>query len=88
MGIYLYKLDGDKIMNPFLKDRKNPNIKPSKYIRDLFKDKKENDTFEVELYGYTIPQMRANMYDVLKHTNFKYKTRTDNNRLYVFITQA
>ncbi len=73
--------------NPFA-SRKN-HIKPSKYIRDIFKDKKINDTFEIIIPpGFTIPQIRANMHDTLKKTNFKYTTKTNDNKLYVLILEA
>jgi len=52
------------------------------YIRDMFADKKEGDTFEVNLNGISLVQVRATIYMTAKQ---KYKTKFKNGRLYVLI---
>ena len=73
-------------MNPFTK-LKSVFI-PSKYVRDIFKDKKAADTFEVKIPdGYTISKMRGIMHHTLKG-KIKYKTKISNGKLYVYILEA
>lgn len=73
-------------MNPFTKI-KNVFI-PSKYVREMFKDKKAGDTFEVKIpEGYTTSKMRGIMHHALKG-KIKYKTKISNGKLYAYILEA
>lgn len=66
-------------MNPF-KDNSVVNYRG--YIRELFTNKQDGDTFEVDLKDIPLVQVRATIYMTVKQ---KYKTKFKNSRLYVLI---
>lgn len=65
--------------NPF-KQKEPHNY--SEYIRELFSDKKEGDSFVVDLFSKTKIEARATIYMTVKQ---KYKTRFKDGKLYVLI---
>ena len=74
-------------MNPF---EKLKNIfEPTKYVRDIFNGKKAGDTFEVKIpEEYTLVKMRGIIQHAMKKKKIKYKTKTSNGKLYVYIIEA
>lgn len=67
-------------MNPFEKNKNVTNM--AEYVRELFKDKKEGDTFEVDLKGFHKNSVRATIFMTVTQ---KYKTKMSNGKLYVLI---
>ena len=65
--------------NPF---KKNSPANYSEYIRVLFENKKEGDTFIVETFDISKAAARATIYSTVKQ---KYQTRFKDGKLYVLI---
>jgi len=69
-------------MNPFTEKNKDFEFSMTDYVREIFKDKKVGETFEVDMHGYDAVYTRATIYQ----TGFRgYKTKLVNGKLYVLI---
>jgi hypothetical protein len=70
------------INNPFLESG-NEDSSYYDYIRNILKDKKYGDTFEVDLKGNDLVCARASISNVAKKLGYKYRTRSKDGHLFV-----
>lgn len=69
--------------NPFEKEQ--PIV--AKIIHNNLKDKKKGDTFEMEVIGDVV-RFRANLFFTAKRYGFKVRTKTNQGKFYVLVTEA
>ncbi len=70
-------------MNPF--EKPSAKINMAQYIRDCFVGKKSGDSFELDMKGVDVSDFRPAMFDALKKTGIKFKTKSANGKLWVYV---
>lgn len=70
--------------NPFINPQNHISI--TEHIKEAFKNKVKGDTFEIPLHGFTREYVRAAIH-AAQSTNFKYKTRSAKDRIFVLIIE-